>query len=175
MSQTSALPNTFKLLVKSNHPLLKPNLRFHKTHSNHINSILNPHLGQKIRFHNVAKETSGSPVLSGKNCGLTTAESARAKRENLKWEKLSQNLETGAASPEGGQRTSSQDQTQPSQPPVPEAISSNTEQKRSINALAGSFEAQKRKPAARNYSSIAPGNMSGQLTKVLTKDACPRK
>jgi hypothetical protein len=173
MSKASAVPPIVKQLVKSN---LQPKARLHKTQRRHVNFIPNPHLGQKIRFHDVAKNTPGSPVLSGKNRGFATVERAPAKFENLlKGEKSSQTPETDVVKSEAEGRTLSRDQKQPSQPPVPRAISGNPEAKGALKAVAVSFEAPKRTPGARNYRNTATANMSSQLTKVLAKDACPRK
>lgn len=175
MSKASAVPPIFKQLVKSNRHLLQPKARLHKTQRRHVNFIPNPHLRQKIRFHDIAKDTPGSPVLGGKNRGFTTVERAPATFENLKGEKSSQTPETGVVKSEAEGRTLSRDQKQPSQPPVPRAISGDPEAKGPLKAVAVSSEAPKRTPGARNYSNTAAANMSSQLTKVLAKDACPRK
>ena len=172
MSKVSAGPRIVRNLVKSRHSVLDPKIRLHKTDKeNRLHLTSHPKLDSKIRIH-VVKDVSGFSLLGGKHRVVTGASI-----ERLKWEKLSQKPEGGTEPFETEERASplDQTQTQTSQPSVPELSSSDPVPKSAIKALAQSFEARKTKRATRNNTNTTRADMSSQLTKVLTKDACPRK
>jgi hypothetical protein len=182
MSKVSATPKIIKQLAKpKDKPLLDPKIHYFKTYNNRINFVNNPNLDPKIRFFNVTKDNPDFPIGFGawnRNRGVTNQDRARAKLERLAWEKSFKNPETSSASFEAEGRASSQDQTLTSTflPFEPDVTSSYPEKKSAIKALAETFEARKKtEQAARNDSSITTANMSSELTKVLAKDACPRK
>jgi hypothetical protein len=180
MSKASTAQKISKQLVKAkDNPVLDPKIRFFKTHNNRINFINNPNLDPKIRFHNVVKDRRGFPVV-GDSRGLTSAQGPRATVETLARDISARNSETSSVSVEAQERASSKDQTQTptqiSQSLEPEVPSSHPEGKSGLRSVADAFEARKTgEQPARNFSSTTTGNMSSELTKVLAKDASPRK
>jgi hypothetical protein len=181
MFKASTAPKIVKQFVKpKDNTALDHKIRFFKTHNNRINFINNPNLDPKIRFHNVVKARPG--FLVGGSRALTSVQGSRATLERLVRERSSRNAETGRGSPEAEERLPSQDQTQTqtqtptSQQPEPELTSSYPAKNSALRSVADAFEARKkREQPARNFSSTTTANMSSELTKVLAKEACPRK
>jgi hypothetical protein len=176
MSKASTAPKFVKQFVKPKDSLvLDPKIRFFKTHNNRINFINNPNLDPKIRFHNVTRDTPGFPVRAGKNRRVTSIDRAQAESERLEREKSSRNPGTSRSSVDAEDRASSQDQTPYSKSEESAATQIHHESKSAIRTLAEAFETGKRERAPRTGSSITTANMSSELTKVLAKDACPRR
>jgi hypothetical protein len=160
MSRASTAPKIIKQITKiGDSPILDPRIRIFKTENNLIQFKNNPNLDPKIRFFTVTKDAPGFPVGGGawnKNRRVTSENRLRAKLERLEWEKSHQ---APYSTSESVKAEACQEDPKPSS---------------GIRAVADALEASKRERDLRNQSRIIT-NMSSELTKVLTKDACPRK
>ena len=105
---------------------------------------------------------------------MTSEDRLRAKLEGLEWEKSHQALYSTSESAKAGDRDLSQGQPEAVLIFKEEAFRKDPEPSSGIRAVTDAFEARERERDVRNESSIIT-NMSGELMKVLTKDACPRK
>ena len=105
---------------------------------------------------------------------MTSEDRLRAKLEGLEWEKSHQAPYSTSESVKAGDRDLSQSQPQAFPQSKQEVSQEGPEPSSGIRAAANTLEARKRERDLRNESKIIT-NMSTELTKVLTKDACPRK
>jgi hypothetical protein len=179
MSRASTAPKIIKQITKiSDSPILDPRIRILKTESNLIQFKNNPNLDPKIRFFAVTKDPPGFPVGGGawnKNRRVTSEDRLRAKLERLEWEKSHQAPYSTSESVKAGDRDLSQGQPQAFPQFKQEVSQEDPEPSSGIRAVADALEARKKERDLRNESRIITNNMSSELTKVLTKDACPRK
>jgi hypothetical protein len=179
MSRASTAPKIIKQINKiSDSPILDPRIRILKTENNLIQFKNNPNLDPKIRFFTVTKDPPGFPVGGGawnKNRRVTSEDRLRAKLERLEWEKSPQAPYSTSESVKAGDRDLFQGQPQAFPQFKQEASQEDSEPSSGIRAVVDALEARKRERDLRNESGIITNNMSSELTKVLTKDACPRK
>src|SRR5271155_1712290 len=159
MSRASTAPKIIKQITKiGDSPILDPRIRILRTGNNLIQFENNPNLDPKIRFFTVTKDPPGFPVGGGawnKNRRVTSEDRLRAKLERLEWEKSHQAPYSTSESVKAGDRDLSQGQPQAFPQFRQEVFQGDREPSSGIR--------------------IITNNMSSELTKVLTKDACPRK
>ena len=179
MSRASTAPKIIKQITKiSDSPILDPRIRIFKTDNKLIQFQNNPNLDPKIRFFTVTKDAPGFPVGGGawnKNHRVTSGDRLRVKLERLEREKSHQAPYSTSESVKAGDRDLSQGQPQAFLEFKQEAFQKDPEPSSDIRVVADALEARKREQDLRNESRIITNNMSSELTKVLTKDACPRK
>jgi hypothetical protein len=179
MLRASTAPNIIKQITKiSDSPIPDPRIHILKTDSKSIQFKNNPNLDPKIRFFTVTKDAPGFPVggdVWNKNHRVTSGDRLRAKFEHLEWEKSHQNPYSTSESVKAGDRGLSQGRPQAFLKLKQEAFQKDPEPSSDIRGVADALEAKKKEQDLRNEGRIVTNNMSSELTKVLTKDACPRK
>ena len=162
MSKASAPLKIIKQITKtSDRPLLDPKIRLFRIENNRFQFHNNFNLDPKIRC-----------FTDGKNPTNLSQVRAGAELDRLARRKSKQALKSTSAAVGRGSKDPSKSPTQTFQP---EGTPKDPESESAIRAFAEAFEAKKREQSPGTDSRIITANMSSQLTKVLAKDACPRK